>query len=530
MTLLVTSLAPTNFDDLREGAGRAWADGAEAVEIRLDTFTEDLAGVAALVSKHSDRTWIITCRSKEEGGHSRASAADRLTRVAAVADKTDAYIDFEYADWKRDPKLQRRLAGVLSEGRGSGCRLILSAHDFGGSPADISTLASEMIAVREAAVAKIAYAAHHIADSFPALDLMHEVSGASDTSRQAKRPVLTAVAMGEDALWTRVLAKKLGAFATYCALDPDATTAPGQITLDEMIRQYRWRDLNESTQVFGVMGNPVAHSMGPPLFNRWFADAGINAVYLPLRVRGDENAVHDFLDCVKRRSWLDVGGLSVTIPHKVSALRWVGDGVDAMARGIGALNTIHFVHGDVKGYNTDAYAAVSSLCDALECDRNELAGMRVDLLGAGGAAKALGYALSEVGTKTTIYGRTQKEVRRLAEELGAEAATWDERKARHGEVLINCTSVGMWPSVGASPMPADSLSECRLVFDLIYNPLETRLLRDAREAGTNALGGLDMFVRQAATQFELWTGQQPDTNLGCDLIGREIERRMGKPA
>jgi len=324
--------------------------------------------------------------------------------------------------------------------------------------------------------------------------------------------------MGEEGLWTRVLAKKFNAFASFCSLATEETTAPGQSTLEEMIVSYRWSDIDRSTKVYGVLGDPIAHSMSPILFNRWFADAGINAVYLPMRLGANGDGLAQFLNGCVDRPWLDVGGFSVTLPHKFAARQWVGDGADHLSQWIGAVNTLAFGIERPTGYNTDCYAAITSMCSALRCDRSNLVGLTVDLLGAGGAARALVGGLREIGCRVTVYGRTPQRMKPFAEECDVTTVAWADRIKRRGEVLINCTPVGMWPKVNDSPMPADSLGGCRMVFDMIYRPLQTQLLQDAATAGCATLDGLDMFLRQAAMQFEIWTGRAPNLQQARDLV------------
>ena len=528
MTLLVTSILPANLSELAAKAERAWAGRTDAIEVRIDRFADDLGELAAYLSAHRDRTWIVTCRSAKEGGQSQDCANERAAKLSKSVSDSDALVDFEFADWVESEDARAELLRVPAKARGAGARLILSAHDFGndstdavGLPAgraclqvDLKDRLRDMLAVPEAAYGKIAYVADHIEDSFAALDAIRD--GGHRVS---------VMAMGEAGLWTRVLAGKLGAFATYCALDAEAATAPGQLTLDEMVNRFRWHDLTDATRVFGVIGDPVAHSMGPLLFNRWFCEAGIDAVYLPLLVGHTSGGLRRFLDGCMKRPWLDLGGLSVTIPHKTAALEWVGDGADAMATWIGALNTLCFDREAVTGYNTDSYAAIASLLDALGCDRSELSGVTVDILGAGGAARAIMHGLYELGCTMTVFGRNEAKTNAIAEAHRATAKPWEARARRSGDILINCTNLGMWPNLDESPMSpgrqagsARSLHGCRLVFDLVYNPLETKLLRDAGAAGVEALGGLDMFIRQASMQFELWTGKQPDQQLGRELI------------
>jgi 3-dehydroquinate dehydratase/shikimate dehydrogenase len=390
--------------------------------------------------------------------------------------------------------------------------LILSSHDFERRPENLDAIVHEMIDAQEA-VAKVAYRGAHVVDSFAALDLMHEHGS-----------TVIAVCMGEEGLWTRVLAKKFNAFASFCSLAAEEATAPGQSTLEEMIGSYRWKDIDRSTKVYGVLGDPIAHSMSPFLFNRWFADAGINAVYLPMRVGASSDGLARFLDGCVDRPWLDVAGFSVTLPHKFAARQWVGDGADHQSQWIGAVNTLAFGGERPTGYNTDCYAAITSMCNALRCDRSDVAGLTVDLLGAGGAARAVVEGLREIGCRVTVYGRTQQRTKRFVEECGVTAAAWEDRIKRRGEVLINCTPLGLWPKVNDSPMPADALDGCRLVFDLIYRPLQTQLLYDAATAGCATLNGSDMFVRQAAMQFELWTGRTPDLQQARDLVTRGVQQ------
>ncbi len=509
MTLLITSILADSVSDLASRAERAWAGGADAVEVRMDVLDGDPGNLADYLKAYKDRTWIVTCRSAEEGGCFRGDTMERVSRLIAAARATGAYVDFELADWRRSDNIRQKVGLAATDGQAR--RLILSSHDFERRPENLDAVVQEMRNVHRA-VAKVAYRGAHIVDSFAALDLMHEHESS-----------VIAVCMGEEGLWTRVLAKKLNAVASFCSLAADDATAPGQTALGEMIGLYHWKNIDRSTKVYGVLGDPIGHSMSPFLFNRWFADAGINAVYLPMRVSANGDGLVRFLDGCMKRPWLDIGGFSVTLPHKFAARQWVGEGADHLSQWIGAVNTLVFEDGPPKGHNTDCYAAIASMCDALGCDRSDLAGLTVDVLGAGGAARAIVEGLRECGCQMTVYGRTPPHTKVFVEECGVKAAAWEERVRRRGEVLINCTPVGLWPKVHESPMPADAFSGCRLVFDLIYRPLETPLLRDAETAGCATLNGLDMFVRQAAMQFELWTGRTPDLQEALDLVTREVD-------
>lgn len=523
MTLLIVSIFAETVDEAAARSEAAWKQGADAVELRIDNFRGDPADLAAFLRRQHDRTWIVTCRSAAEGGNSTDDAGVRARRMAEAVCGTGALLDFESADWRDRPDIRKTIETTIDRDM-TRPHLILSAHEFSGSSPDVRSLVDEALSAGPGVVAKVAYATGHICESFAALDVMH------DHGRRA-----VAICMGEDGSWTRVLAKKLGAFAGYAALSSDTTTAPGQWTIDELCSIFRWREIDPKTKVYGVIGDPVAHSMGPLLFNHWFAECGINAVYLPLQVRAESGGIARFLNECGKRPWLDIGGFSVTIPHKSAALTWAKDSADPMSQSIGAANTICFGAGGGAAYNTDCRAAISSLTSALACECVDLAGLTVDVLGAGGAARAVLYGLHEFGCRATVYARSatsccpppwKGEARGglLAERFGCETRAWEDRARRSGDVVINCTPIGMWPHVDATPLPADAFRGCRLVFDLIYRPLQTKLLADAAEAGCRTLNGLDMFVRQALAQLELWTGTSPDGTSAREFLRREEER------
>lgn len=517
MTLLIASILVDRVTEAEERSRRSWEAGADAVELRIDTFEDPPVALNAFLKAYRDRTWIVTCRSREEGGHFRGDTMDRVSSLIAAARDSGALVDFEFADFARSSNIAQKVRLAVGGSDGQTGRLILSAHDFHGVPSQgVEQTAAKIETVPGVAAVKVAYLANTIHDTFAALDAMHSMGER-----------VCAIAMGEAGVWTRILAKKLGAFAGYAALDVEGATAPGQLTVDKMIRQYRWREITPATRVFGVIGDPVAQSISPQLFNAWFTETGFDGVYVPLLTRldaanasGSENggSVPRFLNACRSRPWLDIGGFSVTKPHKVAAFQFLGERADRTSQWIGAVNTITVQPDGFRGFNTDSYAALDSLCGALRCTRADLAGLTVDVLGNGGAARAVLSALREFGCRCTIYARNTDGLVELAEYFSARAAPWNERVSRTGEVLINCTSVGMSPAVHESPMPPESLHGCRLVFDLIYNPSQTRLLRDASARGAATLNGVDMFVRQAAMQFELWTRLRPSLERAREFV------------
>lgn len=515
MTLLVGSVFAESLEQVAEASAGAFSGGADAVELRIDGYEGEPAALAAFLRSQANRTWIVTCRSAEEGGHFRGDTMERVSRLLGVVRGTNAYVDFEFSDWERSANIRQKV--LLAATGETGPRLILSYHDFEKRPADTEQRVSRMLEVPQAAAAKVAYRGRTAADSFAALDLMHRHDGR-----------VIAIDMGESGTWTRILAKKLGAFATFASLEGSAATAPGQVTLRDMHGRYRWEPIGSASRVFAVVGDPVAHSRSPLLFNRWFAQMEIDAVYVPHRVEVGPTQLKSFIEECQARLWLDLGGFSVTIPHKEAAFHLLVDSADPLARRIGAVNTIAFHEGQLRGFNTDCYAASASLAHRLGQTPIDLVGTTVDVLGAGGSARAVVEGLMDFGCRVTVYARLRDRAVSLVAGRGIEVKAWEQRVQRSGEVLINCTPLGMWPRLDESPMPASALAGARLVFDLIYNPLESRLLREAREAGCETLNGLDMFVRQAAMQLELWFGRTPDFEAEKAWAEDELRNRCAE--
>ena len=251
----------------------------------------------------------------------------------------------------------------------------------------------------------------------------------------------------------------------------------------------------ETPALFGIFGDPISHSLSPAMQNRAFAISGYKGVYLPFRIKTIARAV-------SAMKTLNMKGASVTLPHKVRVMDHL-DCVDAMAEKIGAVNTILNQDGVLTGYNSDALGAVSALTE-----RISLKNRRVAIIGAGGAARAIGFGVLEKEGSVIVVNRTTKTGEQLAEDLGAEFSPLAEIQGVGCDILINTTPVGMFPDVGATPVPGTFFNEHMTVMDIIYTPLQTRLLKDATAAGCATIQGLPMFVYQGAFQFELWTGMQ----------------------
>ena len=267
---------------------------------------------------------------------------------------------------------------------------------------------------------------------------------------------------------------------------------------------------NQLTKIYGVLGNPIGHSLSPVMHNAAFKAAGVNALYAAFESSDLKGSI------VGMRA-LGICGMSVTIPFKTSVIPCL-DELDSLAERIGAVNTIVNKSGRLKGYNTDGLGAMK----ALEA-KIDLAGKRCVLVGAGGAARGIGFMARESGMALVIANRSVDRGRALAAFLKCRFIPLERIRETNTDVLIQTTPVGMFPHENASPVPDDMLQEDMTVMDAIYNPLETRLLKSARAKGCNTISGLEMFIHQGAEQFRLWTGLDPDVDLMRSTVKNALE-------
>lgn len=268
--------------------------------------------------------------------------------------------------------------------------------------------------------------------------------------------------------------------------------------------------INGRTRLYGIMGNPVEHSLSPAMHNAAFAHCRLNAVYVPFPVEDVEGAVRGFRA-------LGVKGVSVTIPHKQTVRRYL-DEIDTVAARIGAVNTLYFKDDHLIGVNTDWLGANRALRDKME-----LEGKTILIMGAGGSARALGFGFKEAGAKVELVSRTPVTGKALAETLGCPWHNLQEIESLRADALVNATSVGMGENTNVSLLPAAKVSDFPVVMDIVYSPLETRLLREAKEAGCQVVNGLAMLLYQGVAQFELWTGQQAPIHI----MHQELRASLG---
>jgi len=269
--------------------------------------------------------------------------------------------------------------------------------------------------------------------------------------------------------------------------------------------------IDQHTDLYGVLGKQIGHSLSPVMHNAAFSATGLNAVYLAFEAE-------DIGGCIKGIKALGIKGASITIPFKTAVIPYLSD-IDPLARRIGAVNTIVNENGRLKGYNTDALGALKALEEEIR-----LPGMTCLIIGAGGAARAIGSLLREKGVSITVANRSSGRGEELARSLGCPYISFEKIGKRKTDILINTTPVGMYPQVDQCPVPEHVLEQGMVVMDIIYNPLETRLLRIARARGCTAISGIQMFLHQGAEQFRLWTGIDPPLEVMSHAVNEALKQ------
>jgi 3-dehydroquinate dehydratase/shikimate dehydrogenase len=325
--------------------------------------------------------------------------------------------------------------------------------------------------------------------------------------------------MGDMGIPSRILAGKYNAPFTYATFNYERALAPGQLSYQQMTEIYDYDSINAETEIFGVIADPIAHSLSPFVHNSAYRELGMNRVYIPFRVPREE--LSSFLEDCKE---LGVKGLSVTIPHKEAIMEYVTD-VNPIIAEIGAVNTVLFDGDVLTGYNTDLDAAMKSLLKVVGKTGAEkpLAGRKALILGAGGAARAIGFGLKQNGCDISLSARRLSRANELAYDLDCPVVNWEERHKVKANIIVNATPVGMHPNVNSTPYDQEHLHRTTVVFDAVYNPEQTLLIKQAREQSCRVITGVDMFVRQAAQQFKLFTG----TEAPIDLMRRKIKHMIG---
>jgi 3-dehydroquinate dehydratase/shikimate dehydrogenase len=463
--------------------------GDSFLELRLDMLGDPTAGVRVIpkiLRRHPDAIILATCRRRQNGGEFRGSIARQMAVLAAAVDAGAALVDVELETVESTP-------AALESFQGKALR-VLSYHNFDRTPA--LKVVVRRLRKFPAEIYKIATHASRQSDNLKLLALLTEDAP------------LVLLGMSEAGTTTRLLAPSKGAVFTFAAPDAIANqvgkagkalsaapTAPGQFTASTLRQLYRVQRRSRDTAIYGLIAKPIGHSMSPALHNRAFKTKRIDAIYLPFLV--EPGHIRDFFKCVAE---LPIAGLSVTIPHKQKVMRYL-DYVDPLACGIGAVNTIYRKRGKLCGTNTDAIGVTAPLAKKLKLNRS-----RVLVVGNGGAARAAVFALKDQGSEVVVTGRNPERVKRLARAAGVSAIEFAKLDGDYFDVLIQTTPVGLYPKPDGNLFPRRIPAD--VVFDMVYNPLETALLKHAKEEGRTVISGLEMFVEQAAAQFQIWTGTE----------------------
>jgi 3-dehydroquinate dehydratase/shikimate dehydrogenase len=467
-------------------------EGAKLVELRLDY----IAGPINIRRLLADRPCavIISCRRPADGGKWQGSEEQRMLLLRTAIAEGVEFIDLEDDVAASVPRFGKT-------------KRIVSFHDFRKTPDNLDAI-HRRLAQCDADIVKISAMANHPSDNLRILDMV----------RRAKVPTI-GMGMGDIGVPTRILCGRFGSPVTYATFSQERALAPGQLSFEQMTQVYRYDQINADTEVYGVVADPIGHSLSPLIHNAAFAHLGLNKVYVPFRVPRED--LGRFIDDALA---MGIRGLSVTIPHKEEVLKKL-TAVDDAVRGIGAANTVIFNGAARNGFNTDYHSAMTALEEAMEIApgaEKPLAGTTALVMGCGGAGAAVAYGLVRRGAHVLLSDIAGRKAEVMAERFGCVAVDWADRHKANPEILMNCTPVGMHPNVDETPYEKHHLRPSMIVFDAVYNPENTLLTKDARSRNCTVVTGVEMFVRQACMQFKLFTGQEGPAELMREVIRRTI--------
>ncbi len=473
--LICATVTGRTSEAIRAAREAAEAD-ADLIELRLDTMDRP-DPAAALAGRR--RPAVVTCRPLREGGFFDGAEEERRRILEDASAIGAEFVDVEW-DAGFDALIRSR------SGRG----IVMSRHDFNGTPDRVSDLLRTMHA-SGAEIVKLAVTTRALSDLVPLLD-----------ARPPFESIL--IGMGGAGVASRILAAKFGSRWTYTG----DGVAPGQLTMERLLGEFRFRRIRSDAALYGVLGRPVVRSLSAAMHNAGFDALGLNAAYVPLEAA-------DVADFRRFAEATGLRGASVTIPFKVDVMSLL-DEVSSLAAAVGAVNTIVVSNGRWIGTNTDVEGFLEPLRRRLE-----IRGLRATVLGAGGAARAVAYALRCGGARVTIAARRADAAATIARALDIETGEWPP-SPDSWDLLVNATPVGSRALPGS---PVETLASHGLVYDLIYDPDPTELMQRARRSGCDVIGGLEMLVAQAERQFELWTGQRPPHALFASAAAQAIRNR-----
>jgi len=475
----------------------------ELAEIRIDLI-KDL-NLSEINNKFDKKRIIVTNRKKDEGGLFEGSESERISPLIDALKIGFGFIDIESSSIDS-------LHNLISKRReyNSKTNIIISYHNFEETPQDLKKILLQTENQGHDIVKIVAYA-KDISDNLRIKDLV------SSRSNQNKK--IISFLMGEKGEISRILCNSWGSYTSYAPLRGVGKTAPGQIPIEDLNDVYRADSINNTFDIYGLIGNPVKESIGYYVHNKLFSYYNMDAAYLNFLVDDLDRFMSSFKGQFK--------GLCVTMPFKERIVPFLNK-IDTMAQKIGAINTIKKNNDSLFGTNTDWIGAVYSI-EKLTSINNK----KVLILGAGGAGKAIAFGIANRQGEVIISNRDEKKALELSKNLGAETVLWEDRNDVEFDILVNATKIGMAPEDNNCPME-DSFFTKDLsgitVFDAVYSPLETRLLTRSREQGAKIANGLDMYIGQAMAQFELWTGIKPSSEKmekfskeALDMRGRRNE-------
>jgi len=487
---ICVSVCAETADELIQNIKRA-AEFADVIELRFDCLEE----TAKLESFRSElnkfrRTFsgklLATFRPREEGGKRPLSFAEREEFWI----HSHVFENVDWADLERDfplEKIQRFWGDNVFH------QVIKSFHDFENAPENLEKIFDDVS--KNSETAKIAVQADDVTDTIAVWKLLEKA--------KAENKKVIPIAMGDAGKWTRILGLAHGASMTYAALDAGSETAPGQVSARDLIEVYRVKELNRETGIYGIVGGNTSYSMSPYIHNAAFRFHRLNSVFVPFQVKNLDEFMRRLVKPETREIELNFKGFAVTIPHKQNIVKHL-DAVDETAQKIGAVNTVKIEDGKLFGFNTDAPGFIEPLINTY----GDLKAAQVAVFGAGGAARACVYALKKSGANVTIFARDAAKAKDLASEFDAQSAKFKAQNESYGgfDIVVNAAPLGTkGKSENETLAFASQIESVKLVYDLIYNPFETRLMKEAKSVFVPTLGGLSMLVAQATAQQKIWT-------------------------
>ena len=450
------------------------------LEFRLDYLDKPLGAMAKIqqfLEDNTAATVIATCRRAENGGRFEGSVSAEVDVLCKAAQAGCQMMDLELESAETVKK------GELAKLRETGAGLILSHHDFERT-GDLDAIRKRMEPFQPDFM-KIVPTAKTLIDNVTLLRFVERVSDEAH---------IIGLCMGDTGVLSRVLALRAGSEFTFAAATAGEETGPGQLAARTLVETYRVEEVDAATKVYGVAGDPVGKSLSPIMMNTAFRRETVNAVYLGLQTANVE-------DLVALIQQIPIQGVSITMPHKQAILPHL-EHMDPLSKKIGAVNTLlRAPDGKLYGFNTD----VAGIVVPLE-KRLPLKSAKVLVLGAGGSARAAVFGLRDKGAEVFLLNRTPETAAKLAKQSGAKVIKREAVPKTAFDVILNATPVGMAGQNGAAILTAEDL-KTKYVFDLVYNPIDTPLIRLARQQGIPVITGVEMFVQQGARQFEIWTGK-----------------------